>query len=38
MTELPMVIWVEVVEGHTALIKMKAEIITLWRLISHVNS
>ena len=38
MTELPMVIWVETVEGHTVLIKMKVEIITSWRLISCVNS
>lgn len=38
MTELPRAIWVETVEGHTVLIKMKVEIITSWRLISHVNS
>ena len=38
MTELPMVIWVEAAEGHTALIKMKVEIITSWRLLSCVNS
>lgn len=38
MTELPMVISVGAAEGHTALIKMKVEIITSWRLISRVNS
>lgn len=38
VTELPMVIWVKAAEGHTALIKMKVEIITLWRLLSRVNS
>lgn len=38
MTELPMVIWVETVEGHIVLINMKVKIITLWSLIPRVNS